>query len=69
MKRKPLHRAIAIAGSQAELARRIGKNQQDVHYWLHDAKKGVPAEHAAAIEQATGGIVKREELRPDIFGE
>lgn len=60
-----LEKAIEVAGSQAELARRIGKKQAHVWNWLH-RDKIVPAEVVLAIEQATG--VTRYELRPDVFG-
>lgn len=59
-----LRKAIEIAGSQAELARRIGKRQGHVWAWLNRDGR-VPAEVCRLIEQATG--VPRHELRPDIF--
>ncbi len=63
----PLARAVEIAGTQTELARRIGGKvkQQHVHYWL--SHNYVPAEHVLAIEAATAGAVKRHELRPDLY--
>jgi DNA-binding transcriptional regulator YdaS (Cro superfamily) len=36
-----------------------------VWQWLDDGRK-VPAEHCPAIERATDGAVRCEELRPDI---
>ena len=62
----PLETAIEKAGGQAALGRAIAVPQPLVWYWLHQAKH-VPAEHCAAIEEATG--VSRHDLRPDIFGE
>lgn len=61
-----LRRAVQIAGSQAELARRIGGKvkQQHVNYWLKNGY--IPPEHCVAIEAATG--VSRHELRSDVFG-
>lgn len=59
--------AVAIAGSQSELARRIGISQGHLWSWLHRDKK-VPAERCAAIERATNGAVSRYALRPDVFG-
>ena len=55
--------AIAIAGSQARLARLIGYSQVAVN----KAKRrgSVSAEMAVAIERATG--VPRHALRPDIY--
>lgn len=60
-----LRKAIQVAGSQTELAKRIGKKQAHVWNWLHRDKK-VPAESVLAIERETG--VSRHDLRPDIFG-
>lgn len=61
-----LERAIGMAGSQAELARRIGKKQAHVWNWLHRDKR-VPADMVLKIESATGGEVSRHELRPDLY--
>lgn len=61
----PLQRAVEIAGSQAALAERIGKQQQHVQYWLKVGK--VPGEHVIPIEQAVAGAVTRHELRPDLY--
>ena len=60
----PIQRAIAVCGSQTELARRIGKSQQLVSYW--EKKGSIPWYAASLIEAATG--IPRRELRPDIFG-
>lgn len=63
-----LPEAIAICGSQTELARRIGGKVRTGHiyYWL---RSKVPAEYCPAIEQATAGKITRHDLRPDVFGE
>lgn len=67
----PLARAVKICGNQtklaAELAELLGKPvcQADVWHWMHEAKKGTPAEYCFAIEQLTGVSAKR--LRPDVF--
>ena len=61
-----LQRAVAIAGSQTELARRIGLKQAHVWNWLNKARR-VPGEAVLAIEAATGGKVTRTELRPDLY--
>lgn len=63
-----LEKAIEICGGQAGLARKIGRKQQNVAYWLK-ARKGVPAEVAAAIEEAVEAQVTRDQLRPDVFGD
>jgi TorA maturation chaperone TorD len=62
----PLERAVAIAGGQSALARKLGVKQANVWHWLNRAEH-VPAEQAIAIEHATGGQVVRGELRPDLF--
>lgn len=68
MATKPLKRAVQIVGSQSALARAIGDGvkQQNVWYWLENDV--VPAKRCVAIERATGGLVTRHDLRPDIFG-
>jgi len=69
MKRK-LKKAIRIVGGKSQLAKLIGVHQTLPGKWLREwPEKGIRAEHAIAIEDATNGQVKREELRPDIFGE
>lgn len=59
-----LNKAIAIFGSQSELSRAIGTDQQTVYNWLK--RQNVPAERCPAIERATGGVVRCEDLRPDV---
>lgn len=61
-----LRKAIDILGSQAELARAVGKRPGHVWAWLHRDGK-VPAEMCRLIEAATNGQVRRHELRPDLF--
>lgn len=65
---KALERAIKIAGGQSALARKIGRAQGHVFYWLKHAKDGVPPQAAIDIENALQGAVSRHEIRPDIFG-
>lgn len=60
-----LHRAVHLLGGQAALASAIGLKQQHVWNWLHRGGL-VPAEHCPAIERATSGAVRCEELRPDV---
>lgn len=55
-----LQKAIGIAGSAKELARRIGVSPQALSQW-----KVVPTGRVLAVESATG--VSRTELRPDIY--
>lgn len=65
-----IEKAVEAAGGQSALARAIGGNVKQAHvwYWLNTADAKVPAEHCAAIEQATGGKVTKHDLRPDVFG-
>lgn len=52
--------------TQAALARKIGVSQGMVYQWLHGIRP-ISALSARAIEEATGGLVSKVELRPDIF--
>lgn len=61
-----LERAIAEAGGQSALARKVGRKQGHVWHWLHKSKQ-VPAELVIPIERATDGKVTRHELRPDLY--
>jgi DNA-binding transcriptional regulator YdaS (Cro superfamily) len=67
---KPILKAIQVSGGQAALARRLTEitgrpfKQQNVWNWI---KRGVPAEMAIPLEQATGGRVTRNEMRPDLY--
>ena len=62
----PLERAVLAVGSQAALAKAIGVKPQHVWNWLNRDSR-VPAEQVLAIERATAGSVKRNELRPDLY--
>lgn len=59
-----LKKAICVAGGQSALARSLGYSPQTVSNWI--ARGNVPAEHCPAIEAATLGAVKCEDLRPDV---
>lgn len=61
-----LRGAVEKAGSQKALADAMGITQQGVSYLLNDAEN-ISAELAIAVERATGGEVKRADLRPDLF--
>lgn len=59
-----LTKAITILGSQTALAKALGGSAQTVNNWI---KRGsIPAEHCPAIERATAGAVRCEDLRPDV---
>ncbi|HWB97691.1 MAG TPA: YdaS family helix-turn-helix protein [Bryobacteraceae bacterium] len=70
--RTALHLAVELAGGQAGLARMLstatGKTVSQQRVWnaLH-RDRVIPAGWCLAIETATGGRVKREELRPDLY--
>lgn len=69
MKLKSLiEEAIAFCGTQQALAEKCGLSQAGVSWLLNGAER-VSAETAIRIEKATGGKIKRQQLRPDIFGE
>lgn len=61
---KSLLKAVEIAGTQKALAVCVGVSQQTVWAWI--SRKSVPAEHCPAIERATSGAVRCEDLRPDV---
>jgi DNA-binding transcriptional regulator YdaS (Cro superfamily) len=52
-------------GASARLARAIGVSSVTVSHWVSGHKQ-VPAERCLAVEAATSGTVRCEELRPDI---
>lgn len=60
-----LNRAIQMAGSMRALAEVLGVTKGAVFQWTMPGRK-VPAEHCPAIERMTGGLVRCEQLRPDV---
>lgn len=58
-----IDRAIQALGSQQALADFFGVSKAAVNKW----RKRVPAERVLGIEQATGGVVTRYQLRPDLY--
>lgn len=62
---KPLDTALDIVGGPAKLASILGVTVQAVCFWRDELRK-LPAEHCPLIEQATGGKVRCEQLRPDL---
>ncbi len=61
-----IERAVAIVGSQAELARACGVTDQAVSKWrAGTSRPGLEA--CRAIEQATDMAVRRQDLRPEWF--
>jgi DNA-binding transcriptional regulator YdaS (Cro superfamily) len=63
-----LKEAIKVMGSQAALARAVGKQQGHVWFWLKEAKKLSPS-IAIKIEHATDGKVSRHDLCPELSPE
>jgi DNA-binding transcriptional regulator YdaS (Cro superfamily) len=62
----PLQRAVDKFGGRSALAARLGVSTEAVRQWLAGVSK-VSADRAVQIETATECVVKREELRPDLF--
>lgn len=62
MRDQALARAIEKAGGTKELARSLGITPQAISQW-----KRCPAQRAIDVERATGGEVRRQDLRPDFY--
>lgn len=58
-----IEQAIHILGSVRALSETLGVSAQVITNWK---SRGVPAERCPAIERATLGIVRCEDLRPDV---
>lgn len=58
-------KAVITAGGNSALATKLGITRQAIPQW-----RGIvpTAARARQIEEALGGLVSREELRPDFFG-
>lgn len=59
--------ACALAGGRAKLAAAVDPpvSAQAVYLWVKKGK--LPAERVLDVERATGGLVTRYQLRPDIY--
>ena len=66
MNTSPIHKAKDILKTQTALAKACSVSQPTVWAWLKGESKP-RGENAKLIEIATGGLVTRQELRPDIF--
>lgn len=64
-KNSAVEKAIAIAGSQKELARRCGKAQSTICDWLNGKKRISPA-FVPDLVNAVDGKVAAHEFRPDL---
>lgn len=65
MKKEAIKRACEIAGGQSAMARLLGVKPPSVNEWIKGGRP-VPAERCPAIERATEGAVRCEDLRPDV---
>ena len=65
MTQQAVQTAADKLGSQANLARVLHVSPAMVHQWLRGIRR-IAAEHCPAIERATNGAVRCEELRPDV---
>lgn len=61
-----IRRAVDLHGSQGKLADEVGCSQQYISLLLRGDGQ-ISAELAIAFERATGAVVTRQDLRPDIF--
>jgi len=52
--------------SQSALAKTLGVTQGAISHWVNGTSP-IPADRCPAIEQATGGLVRCEDLRPDVL--
>jgi len=52
-------------GAQTELAKKLGVTVTQVNHWSHGVRP-IPVARCVEIEKATKGIVRCEDLRPDI---
>jgi DNA-binding transcriptional regulator YdaS (Cro superfamily) len=52
--------------SQVEMAQMLGVHQSLISQWVNKTRPIAPIK-AKDIEEATGGKIKRHQLRPDIF--
>ena len=59
-------KTLSMYGSQDAMAKAIGVSQFAVSKWVRGVG-AISAESAVLIEHATGGVITREDLRPDIF--
>ncbi|BCF96603.1 hypothetical protein PPGU19_011720 [Paraburkholderia sp. PGU19] len=64
MNKHPVALAASAVGGYKALADILGVTKGAVHQWMA-ADRRVPIEHCTPIEQATGGVVTRQMLRPD----
>ena len=66
VKNLALKRAVDVVGGTTNLSLDIGVHPNKISQWLYEDQK-IPAHHVPKIVKATQGIVRAEELRPDVF--
>ena len=62
-----LRRAVKIVGGILPLSRETGISRQLIYRFLQKSTYGVSARYVLIIEEATDGLVTRDELRMDIY--
>lgn len=62
----PIQRAVIIVGSQREMAKALKVTDALISQWVTE-RRPVSATKVLAVCELTGGRVKPEELRPDVF--
>ena len=60
-----VQQSIAMLGGPSKVAAKLGVTTQAVCFW-RDGLREFPAERCPAIERATNGAVRCEDLHPDI---
>ncbi|RST54125.1 transcriptional regulator [Variovorax sp. DXTD-1] len=60
-----IRKACEVLGSQTALAKALEVTPAAVNQWISGARP-IPAEKCPAIERATKGQVRCEDLRPDV---
>lgn len=65
MRFAPIETAAKIVGSYARLARALGVSPAMIYQWANRVRP-VPADRCPAIERATNGAVRCEDMRPDV---
>lgn len=55
-----IEKAISMAGSQSELAKRVGVGQSTISKWLNGAEIG--SRYISSISAASGGEISPEEI-------
>lgn len=63
-----IQKAIDLCGDQKTLADRVGLHPSFIGQLLR-GDRPVPATRCAAFESASGGLITKEQLRPDVFGQ